>query len=65
MYAFVPIRLVVQRKSGKNSKFNPRSITVLLYGANDLDGASCLLSLVICFDDFAKCSLTKELDHGI
>ena len=65
MYALVPVGLVVQCESRKNSELDPRRISVLLYGSNDFDGTSGPLPLVIGFDNFAKCALAKQLDDVI
>ena len=59
VYAFVAIVLVVHGKRGKNSKLDSRRIAILLHGSDNLDSASCLLSLVECFDHLAEGALAK------
>ena len=65
VYAFVPIVLVVHGKSGKNSKLDSRSITILLHRSDNLDSASCLLSFVECFDHLSEGALPEQFDDVV
>lgn len=62
MYAFVAVVLVVHGKSRKYSKLNSRGVAIFLHRTYDLDSTSCLPSLVICFDNLSKGSLTEHFD---
>ena len=65
MNALVAVVLIVHGEGGQDSKFNPRSVTILLHGADDLDCTLGALSPIVSFDNLAKSTLTEKLDDLI
>jgi hypothetical protein len=65
MYAFVSIRLVIQRQRREDSKFNAGRIAVLLHGAYYLDGTFCFSFLVKSLHDLSKGSLAQKPHNGV
>lgn len=64
MDAFVPVVLVVLREGGQNSQLDAASLSVFLYGANDLDGDVRVSLAVPGLDNLAEGALTKQ-SHDI
>lgn len=60
MDAFVSILPVVRSQCRQHSKLNPRRVTVLLNGTNDLDRNTGLAMLIKRFNHFSKRSLAKK-----
>ena len=65
VYALVAIALVVGGERRQHSQLDARGVTVLLNGADDLDGDFLSARTVVGFDDFAKGALAEKLDDGI
>ena len=62
MDALVAVLCVVCLECSKNSQLYPRSISVLLHRANDLDCNELILaSFVARLDDLSESALAKEL----
>ena len=61
--AFVFIVNVVHGQCSQHSQLNTGGISVFLDRADDFDGTSRLLLLVICLDDFAKGTLAKQTSN--
>ena len=59
VYAFVPVRLVVELECGKDSQLYSRSVSVFLHRSNDLDCAFGFLFLVVCLYNFTKGALAE------
>ena len=59
MNALVSVRLVVGSQGCEYSKLNFGGISVLLHGADDLDGHLFPASAVKGFDHLAECALSK------
>ena len=65
MYTPVPVLLVVRLERLENSKLDLARISILLHGANDLDGDQLIASPVVGLDDLAEGTLAKQLDDTI
>lgn len=60
MNASIPVFLVVRLQSLQDSQFDPRGISILLDGPNDLDGNQLVSFPVASLDHLAKGSLAKK-----
>ena len=60
--ALVAVRPVVECQRGKDTQFDPGSVSVLLDRSYDLDSALGLFPFVVGFDNLSERALTQELD---
>lgn len=65
MYTLVAVLFVVGCECRKYSELYPRSVSVLLNGANNLDCDFDSSFVIVCLDDFAECALAEELDNRV
>jgi len=63
MDAAVDVVLVVRGQRREHTQFDAAGITVLRYGADNLDGALGTLSSVPGFDDLAEGALAQEFQN--
>jgi hypothetical protein len=56
----VPVFMVIGLESRQNSKFYPRSVSVLLNRSDDLDSNVLIPLLVSGLHNLAECALTEE-----
>lgn len=61
----IPIVRVVRFQSSEDPQFDTRGISILLYGADDLDSHQLILPSVGRLDDLAKGALAKQFDDLI
>jgi hypothetical protein len=59
MDAFVPVVPVILSKRGEDAQFNPRGISILLHGADNLDSTAGTFCAIVSLDDFAECALAE------
>ena len=63
MYTFVSVLSIVLSQGREDSKFDLTSISIFLYGSDDLDGAFRLLLSIPSFDYFAESALSKKFRY--
>jgi hypothetical protein len=65
MNTLVAVVFVVLCKGGEDSKFNTRSVSILLDGTDDLDSTESALNSIISLDNFSECALSEQATNLI